>query len=178
MAALPVLITVEELRTIDTPERCELHHGAIVPVTAPALKHGKMQRRLRRLLERLLGDGWVVDTEVPYRPVPQFELRRGDVVAISRARWDAGDPDDNVHGAPELVIEVKSPSNTRRQLRELASLCLANGSQSFWVVDIDAQTVTAVGRDGKSVLYAVGDRIPLVTEPGDLSVSEIFASEQ
>jgi hypothetical protein len=53
MAALP-MITIEELNAIDTPERCELHHGDI-PVTAPALKHTVIQRRLRRLLERLLG---------------------------------------------------------------------------------------------------------------------------
>ncbi|HEX4809254.1 MAG TPA: Uma2 family endonuclease [Bryobacteraceae bacterium] len=178
MAALPVLITVEELRTIDTPERCELHHGAIVPVTAPASKHEKMQWRLRPLLQRRLSEAWIVATEIAYRPVPQFELRRGDVIVVSKARWDGMNPDDNLHGAPELVIEVKSPSNTRRQLRELASLCLANGSQSFWVVDIDAQTVTVVGRDGKSVLFEIGDEIPLAVEPGHLSASEIFASEQ
>ncbi|HEX4809253.1 MAG TPA: Uma2 family endonuclease [Bryobacteraceae bacterium] len=177
MAALPALITVEELRTIDTPERCELHHGVVVPVTAPASKHGQMQRWLRRLIERLLSKDWVVDTELPYRPVPQFELRRGDVVVVSKARLNAVDPDDNLRGAPELVIEVKSPSNTRRQLRELASLCLANGCQSFWIVDIDKQSITTIDRDGKSVLLGIGDEIPLSVLPGRLSVREIFAPE-
>jgi len=178
MAALPALITVEELRTLDTPDRCELHHGTIVPVTSPALKHEKMQWHLQQLLQRALGFAWIVPVEFSYRPLPQFELRRGDVVAISRARWDAGDPDDNIHGAPELVIEVKSPSNRPRQLRELASLCLANGCQSFWVIDLEAKTVTTVGPDGKSTLYKIGESIPLTVVPGYLDVSEIFASDR
>jgi Uma2 family endonuclease len=137
-----------------------------------------MQWRLRRLLERALCDGWIVDTEFAYRPLPQFEFRRGDVVALSKSRWDSIDPNDNLRGAPELVIEIKSPSNTRRQLRELASLCLANGCQSFWIVDLDAQGVTAVDQNGKSVLFEIGDEIPLVIEPCHLPVSEIFASDQ
>ena len=175
MAALPALITVEELFTIDTPERCELHHGTIVPVTAPALKHWKLQHRLVQLLGSRLASWGQAGMEMAYRPVSQFELRRGDVVAVSRARWNAADPDDNLRGAPELVIEIKSPSNTPRQLREIASLCLANGCRSFWIVDIDAQTVTVVTPDGKSTLFKSGDEIPLTVIPGHLPVSEIFS---
>lgn len=177
MAALPALITVEDLRALATPERCELRHGVVVPVTAPALKHGKMQHWLRRLIERLLGDDWVSQIEMLYRPVPQFELRRGDVVVVSKARLNATDLDDNLHGAPDLVIEIKSPSNTRRQLRELASLCLANGCQSFWIVDMEKQAITTIDRDGKSALYEIGDEIPLAIFPDKLSVREIFAPE-
>jgi Uma2 family endonuclease len=175
MAALPALITVEELYVIATPDPCELHHGTIVPVTVPAAKHGKMQWWLRRLLERSLGEGWVADTEFAYRPLPQFEFRRADVAVLSRAAWNAIDPDDNLRGAPELVIEIKSPSNTRRQLRELASLCLANGCKCFWIVDIDAQTVTLIAPDGKSTLFQTGDEIPLTVAPGHLPLSEIFS---
>jgi Uma2 family endonuclease len=178
MAALPAFITVEELYTIDTPERCELHGGIIVPVTAPASKHEKMQWRLRHLLERSLGDGWFVATEIAYRPLPQFEIRRGDVVAISQTRWDAVDPDDNVYGAPELVIEIRSPSNTARQLRELSDLCLANGCQSFWVVDIAKRTVTTSERRDRSAVFEIGDEVPLIVVPGKLAVREIFANER
>jgi len=85
--------------------------------------------------------------EFPYRPVAEFDLGVADVAVISQSRSRAIDPEDNLRGAPELVIEVKSPSNTRRQLRELASLCLANGSLEFWVVDLEhiALTVNSPG---------------------------------
>jgi Uma2 family endonuclease len=178
MAALPALITVEELYAIDTPERSELHHGIIIPVTAPALKHWRLQHRIVHLLESKLAKWGQVGMEMAYRPLPQFELRRADVAAISKARWEAADPDDNLRGAPELVIDAKSSNNRPRPLIEVAALCLATGCQSFWIVDMDAQNVTTVGRDGKPALFEIGDEIPLVIEPGHLPVSEIFASEQ
>src|SRR5581483_5493912 len=113
MAALPHLISVEEFRHMPKGEYLyELHHGEVVPLTRPRARHWKLQMRLARLLEPKLRAFGEVATEVPYRPFPEFELRAADVAAISRARFDTIDPDDNLHGAPELVIEVKSPSNT------------------------------------------------------------------
>jgi len=67
-----------------------------------------------------------VGIEMPFRAVPQFDLRAADAVFISQQRWDAIDPEDNLRGAPEFVIEVKSESSTGAELRERASLCLAN----------------------------------------------------
>jgi len=122
MAALPHLISVEQFRQLPEGELLyELHHGEVVALTRPRARHWKLQLRLSRLLEPRLKDFGEVATEVPYRPLAEFELRAADVAAISRARWDAIDPDDNLHGAPELAIEVKSPSNTERQLRELVA---------------------------------------------------------
>ncbi|MGH9665100.1 MAG: Uma2 family endonuclease [Bryobacteraceae bacterium] len=95
----------------------------------------KLQLRLLRLLEPKLRQFGEVTMELPYRAVAEFELRAADVAAVLRTRGDAIDPDDNLHGAPELVIEVKSPSNTKNQLRELGALCLANGSLEHWVAE-------------------------------------------
>ncbi|SPE40737.1 hypothetical protein SBA3_3890008 [Candidatus Sulfopaludibacter sp. SbA3] len=88
---------------------------------------------------------------------------------------DASDPDQYLRGAPELVIEVKSPSNTRRQLQELAALCLANGALEFWIVDPDASNVSVVRAEGSAVVYASGSCIPLAPfRGGELAVDEIF----
>jgi Uma2 family endonuclease len=117
----------------------------------------------------------VVRIEYPYRPLPEFELRAADVAAISRARWDAIDPDDNLHGAPELVIEVKSPSNTERQLRELAAICLNNGAREFWVVDIEKKAVTVMHREGLATVFPAGSAIPLAEfNAGSIAVEEIL----
>jgi Uma2 family endonuclease len=152
-----------------------LHHGEVVALTRPRARHWKLQLRLARLLEPILKSFGEVATEVPYRPLPEFELRAADVAAISRARWDAIDPDDNLHGAPELVIEVKSPSNTERQLRELAATCLANGAREFWVVDIEKKSVTVIHREGLASLFPSGSAILLSEFDGsEIAVDEIF----
>src|ERR1700693_6231051 len=117
MAALPDLITVERFRQLpDNVEfACELHHGELVRMTRPKAAHWDLQLRLTDLLRAEL-QGFVIGMEFPFRAVPEFDLRAADVAAICRERYAAIDPEDNLHGAPKLVIEVKSPSNTPRTL--------------------------------------------------------------
>jgi Uma2 family endonuclease len=178
MAALPDLMTVEQFRQL--PEGggfvYELHHGEVVAMTRPRARHEKLQLRLSRLLQPRLEAFGEVATELAYRPVPEFDLRAADVAAVSRKRWDTIDPDDNLRGAPELVIEVLSPSNTPRQLRELAALCLANGAIECWAVDPAKRSVTAISRGGGSVVHSAGGSIPLAGfGAGELPVDDIFA---
>jgi len=178
MAALPDLITVEQFRQLPEGGESvyELHHGEVVAMTRPRARHGKLQLRLSRLLETKLKAFGEVAIEVPYRPVAEFDLRAADVAVVSRERWNAIDPDDDLRGAPELVIEVLSPSNTPRQLRELAALCLANGAVECWIVDPAKKSVTVIEREGGSVVHSSGGSVPLARfGAGDLPVDEIFA---
>jgi Uma2 family endonuclease len=97
------------------------------------------------------------------------------VAAISWQRYRAIDPDNNLQGAPELVVEIKSTATTPEHFREVAALCLATGSLEFWVVDGEQQTVSVVRGDGRVHLYNSGEAIPLTSFGADeLAVSEIF----
>jgi Uma2 family endonuclease len=178
MAALPDLITVAQFRQLpgDGEHVYELHYGEVVALTRPKIRHVELQHRLLMLLTPKLSTFGVVRMEYPYRPVAEFDLRAADVAAISKSRWDAADQDDNLRGAPELVIEVKSPWNTKRQLQELAALCLANGAIECWVVDPEKRAVSVVRREGAAVLYGPGSAIPLTAFGGtELPIDEIFA---
>ena len=178
MATVPALMTVEQFQELPLdkgPVLHELHHGEVVTLTRPKAKHYRLQKRLERLLETRAGDLGVVGIEMPFRAVPQFDLRAADVAFVSRERWEAIDLEANLRGAPEMVIEVKSPSNTWAELRERASLCLANGCRDFWIVDEKARTVTAIAPDGKAVLYSGEDCVPLPLFGGDgLRLADVF----
>jgi Uma2 family endonuclease len=90
-------------------------------------------------------------------------------------RAAAADPEDNLHGAPDLGIEVKSPSNTPRRLQEFASLCLANGAIEFWIVDRILKLITVVQRDGSRRVYGAGEEISLAAfGGGSLSAAAVF----
>ena len=176
MAALPDLITVERFRQL--PESggfaCELHHGEVARMTRPRAAHWDLQLRLTDLLRAEL-PGFVIGMEFPFRAVPEFDLRAADVAAVTRERYAAIDPEDNLHGAPDLVIEVKSPSNTPPKLQELASLCLANGAIQFWIVDRSLKSITVVQRDGSRETYGVGAEISLAAFGGaSLAVAAAF----
>jgi len=178
MATLPALITVEQFQERPADKGAvahELHHGEVVTVTRPKAKHYRLQLRLLDLLRPRAASLGVAGIEMPFRAVAQFDLRAADVAVVSQARWDAIDLEDNLRGAPDLVVEIKSASNTWAELRERASLCLANGCRDFWIVDVKARTVTAIAPDGRAVQYAAGDCVPLpVFGPGCLPVPDIF----
>jgi Uma2 family endonuclease len=138
------------------------------------MTHVRVQRRIRRLLEQAAGDA-IVESEFGYRAVAEGEYRRADVVLISKTRWEDITPDDYFHGAPDLVIEVLSPSNTAAEMRDKRKLCLANGCAQFWVVDPEQHEVEVSTPDGHSVIYGPGRHIELFFAAGSsLAVDAIF----
>jgi Uma2 family endonuclease len=157
-------MTVEEFRRLPKdsgPVYHELRHGEPVAVTRPKLKHSLVQRNLRELLTPCAEPGSYVDTELAYRPLPEYELWVADVAYVSAERFRQADPDDNIRGAPELVVEVLSPSNTAAEISEKVQICLANGSREFWVVDVDRQQVKVTTPDGHTVTWPTDGEIPV-----------------
>jgi Uma2 family endonuclease len=172
------LMTVEEFRKLPEdsgPVYYELRHGELVPVTRPKLKHTLIQRKLRRLLEQWADAQSFVDTEVPFRAVAEHDLRSADVAYLSAERFATIDPDDNIRGAPDLVIEVLSPSNTAAEIYDKEKLCLENGAREFWVVDPDLRQVKVSTPDGRTVTYRSGQEIPLPFASAKIAVDAIFA---
>lgn len=156
------LMTVEQFRTLEEPPHAyyELRHGEVCEVTRPRYKHIKIQRHVRRRLERLAGNCGVVDTELPFRPLPEHELWVADVAYLSAPREAVADREDDVQGSPDLIIEVMSPSNTQREVRARAAFCLSTGSLEFWVVDPSRQAIT-VYTTGTVQNYGAGDSVPV-----------------
>lgn len=173
----PLLMTVEQFDAL--PERPdaldELHWGLLVTLPRPKAWHVKLQMKLTQLLQpAAAGRGYIV-MELPFRTVPQYDLRAADVAFISKSRWDEVS-DGYLLGPPELVVEIISPSNTNAQLREYTALCLANGCEEFWAVNHKAQTVTVISKNGHSVSYSAGMNVPLSVLGGHaISVDQIFA---
>jgi Uma2 family endonuclease len=171
-------MTFAEFEQLPNPrgKRLELHHGELVEVAEPKHKHYLRQRRIRRLIESVAGHAGEVDIEMAYRPLAEYECWAADVAFVSRKRWDAIPPNGNLSGAPELVIEVLSPSNTAPEMREKRKLCLENGAREFWVVDDDYREIEVWTPDDRSLTYRSGQEIPLFFAPGtSLRVDDIFA---
>jgi len=130
---------------------------------------------LRELLTSLAEPGSYVDTEVAFRPLPEYELWVADVAYISAERFRQADPDDNIRGAPELVVEVLSPSNTAAEMLDRERVCLANGSREFWAVDPDRAQVKVSTPDGHTVTWPADGEIPVpFGDRAKLKVSDIL----
>jgi Uma2 family endonuclease len=173
------LVTVEEFRNLPEGNDVyyELRAGEVVPVTRPKHKHFTIQRRLRRLLEQMAPPDGVVDTEFAFRAVSEYDLRVADVAYVSEARFLAIDPEDNLHGAPDITIEVLSRSNTAAEIFEKEKLCLENGAQEFWVVDPRLRQVRISTPDARTITWRSGQEIPLsLFGEALLKVDDIFGA--
>jgi Uma2 family endonuclease len=171
------LMTFAEFEQLTEPEgiRYELHDGELVEMPFPKLNHYLIQRRFRVLLEPAVGARGLIDIEFGFRALPDREYRRADVAFVSQARVEGTDKTGYFSGAPDLVVEVLSPSNTVAEMRAKRKVCLENGSREFWVVDLDEREVEVWTPDGRSVTYKSGQQIPLFFAPGaDLPVDAIF----
>jgi Uma2 family endonuclease len=167
------LMTFAEYEQIPNPPGgiYELRHGELAKVAYPKFPHVRAQAQLHSLLASAAGAAGTVTLEMPYRPLPEHECWGADVAFISKARWDS--IEEYLFGAPELVIEVLSPSNTAAEILEKRKLCLENGSREFWVVDTRFQQVEVSTPDGHTITYKSGQEIPLLFG-GRLAVDEIF----
>jgi Uma2 family endonuclease len=145
-------------------------------VCRPKPKHYKMQWRSQSILEQLADDAGFVGTEPAFRALPEHELRVANVAFVSKQRWEAVDPEAYLQGAPELVIEVLSPSNTVEEILDNEQLCLENGCREFWVPDGKRRQVKVSTPDGLTKTYHEGQEIPLTLfGGGSLKVDAIFA---
>ena len=177
--SIPKPILVEEYARIDNPPggHYELHHGELVFVTYPVWQHKALQRHLRKLLEAMAEPrGYVVDTEYPYRPLPENEVWGADVACVNGTRDRV---EQWLSGSPELVIEVKSPSNTKAELHDKAMTALAGaGAREVWIVDPKSRTVTVYSCASGMHVYGDGAAIPVELFAGSLEVSQIFAGSE
>jgi len=170
------LLTVEEYAKIKDPPggRYELHHGKLVFVSYPVSEHAHIQRQLMLILDRLC-PGWFVSIGIGFRPLAEYELWAADVGMVSDQRWRAAPRDGWLAGAPDLVVEVLSPSDTQMELNDREHTCFQGGSREFWVVYPKPQIIIVSTPDGTSRKYRIGDEIPLDRfVHGRLAVADVF----
>jgi len=171
------LMTVEEFAKLpETAEYIgELHNGELVKMTRPVFRHLSIQHRLQRFLAAAAGDPETVYIEMPFRPLPQYEVRVADLAYAPKERWREVPQDGYFIGTPEIVIEILSPSNTAAEMLAREQICLENGAREFWIVDPDRKQVKISTPEGRTATYKCGAAIPLFFAGGKtLAVDAIF----
>lgn len=178
MATTPIrLMTVEAFRQLPEPVGgldYELRHGELVPVSRPKPKHHDVQTNLVDLLRPLIRQPGYLSMEAPFRAIPEHDLRAADVAFVAIERWRKALEAGDLFGAPDLVIEVLSPSTTASEMYDREQLCLDSGCQEFWVADIERRQVRVATPGGPARLYRSGQEIPLATCGGGLLAVELI----
>ncbi len=174
------LLTSEDYRQLPDEPRCQLVEGGLVMEPSPSFQHQDVVLNLAtilrgHILEHGLGKLAVapLDVYLSLHNVLQPDLL---FVAAENRKVVAA---DGVHGAPDLVVEVLSPSNARLDIRTKRRLCAVHGVREMWLVDpVLAQVQRydfAVSHEKPVDLLVEGEAFVSPLLPGlIISVSEIF----
>ena len=116
------------------PGRVETdRHGHIIMTPPPGYQHGGRQFEIGYLLRKLLGGN--VRTECPLST--SDGIKAVDVVWLSDLRESTALRGQILTEAPEICVEVISPSNTPAEMEEKKSLYFDAGADEVWFCDVD-----------------------------------------
>jgi Uma2 family endonuclease len=142
------LHTVEDLYGLpDDGAKNELQAGVLLSEPLPGFLHGRVVARVGQLLgnhvvQQRLGEILAGDSGFVLARGPDT-VRGPDVAFVSKERVAAlAEPARAFEGAPDLAVEVLSPSNTPREIHGKVADYLAAGTRLVWVVDPERETLT------------------------------------
>lgn len=129
------------------------------------------------VLERQLGEIYFAPLDIVIRRRP-LRTRQPDLMFIRAERVDAI-VKDMIEGAPDLVVEILSPGNTRTQIEKKLKDYASIGVSECWIVSPEARTIEVLRLTKKGwkrqAIYGLGDKLTSSLLPGfSLNVSESF----
>jgi Uma2 family endonuclease len=145
--------------TANDERRFELIEGEIIEMAPPKIVHQLLSGRIYRVVDDLKPNGVVI-----YAPVEiyldEYNIPQPDIVWVA-ANSQCQIADSRLIGAPDLVIEILSPSTAKRDKTDKVKLYEKHGSREYWIVDTDYNKIE-VWRRGASGLerqgvYGAGD---------------------
>ena len=151
-------ITAEDLAAPGMPEKfVELVEGELIEMTPAGRRHNKIAYRLHRIFDTFCmsrpdldfagdNDGFLIQRNPDTLLSPD--------ACLFRARPDTGAT--WLEFAPEIVVEVISPSNNEAEMMLKRQRCFAAGTEQFWLIFPDERKLVIHHRDNR-IITLTGD---------------------
>jgi Uma2 family endonuclease len=172
------LMTADDLLNMpDDGYRHELIKGELLTMPVPKLLHGFVTVKLSVLLYNHIEAnnlGLLVGESGFHLESGPDTVLGPDIAFIARDRVGA-DKDCFFPGAPDLAVEVLSPSDRRGKVERKTALWLELGAKAVWNVNPLKRTVEVIHPEGQRWLFNETDELFDDTVPGfRVTVSKIF----
>lgn len=137
----------------DLPYKIELNEWGNIVMSPASNRHGLMQSKIGRILSQQSHLGETL-SECSIETTKGVKV--ADVIWGSQHFFEQNGLETPYTVAPEICVEVLSPSNTMAEMEEKKDLYLAQGAREVWVCDEDGQLTffDANGRLSRSVLFS------------------------
>ena len=157
--------TIEDLRKLPDEIRVELIDGVIYDMTAPKLIHQRILLELAVAFQYCIKESKSeCKVTIAPRDVRLFQDDRNmfepDIlITCDRSK----DLDDYYDGAPELVVEILSPSTRRKDFLIKTPAYQKAGVREYWIVDPRDKKVRVFffEEDDFPTVYSFDDKIPV-----------------
>ena len=160
--------TIEDRNALPEDHPSELIDGVIYNMASPALRHqsisGAIYRQLWNYVDSQGGDC------IPFIAPTDVRLDRDertmvvpDVFVICQPDDDRMDNDKYINGAPDLIIEVLSPSTRRKDMFTKLYKYEEAGVREYWIVDPNKEKVIVYifGEESDVSLYGFDSEVPV-----------------
>ncbi|WP_413161829.1 Uma2 family endonuclease [Capilliphycus salinus ALCB114379] len=155
---------------IESSPAWELIDGRAVQKPMPTLFHSRLQRNLVNYINDRTEQFEAVQElrciVPPFSPVP-------DIVIISCECLP--DEDGPFNGAPDWLIEIRSPDQSTLDLQNKILHCLGNGTQLAWLIDLTRQQIWVWQGDDLPIICSGADILPDNNTNLQLSVNDVMA---
>lgn len=166
--AEPVLFTAEDLAAMpDDAWHYELVQGRLVRMSPSGLRHAEIGIELTTALHTFVREnqlGLAIGAETGFQlnvPDEPDTVLAPDAAFIAADRVPPPDSHDRIgfpRLAPDLVVEVASPSQHRPEMATKAKLWLASGVRLVWIVWPSRRQVDVWEHDGEDRPRTLGPR--------------------
>lgn len=178
----PVIkLTYEDYVRTPDGERYQLLDGVLVKEPAPGVPHQVVSANLSFLLQtfvRATGVGLVLTSPIDL-VLSRENVLQPDIAFIARERVAGVVNDRGIWAAPDLVVEILSPSTEKRDRELKREIYARHGLTELWLVDLKHQVIEVYrSTEGTLVLaqrHGPGDMVTTPTLPGlTIPVDEVF----
>ena len=147
----------------DLPYKIELNQWGNIEMSPASRYHAEFQGLIIQLLLTLKPEG----VAIPECPIDTAEnTKAADVAWISHARRKAIPYAVSYTSAPEICVEIVSPSNTLKEQMHKGTLYLRAGATEFWLCD-ERGNVRFFDADGEKDTSLLCPRFPTRIEVYD-----------
>ncbi len=142
MGKTKIKFTYEDYLHLSSDKRYELLEGELFMVPSPSYYHQKVLRELFRFLDsyvrgKELGEVCLSPLDVV---LSNENLLQPDIFFISKENMSII-KEDSIRGAPDLVIEILSPSSGYREREVKKKIYAKYGVKEYWLVDTKKKRV-------------------------------------
>ena len=175
------VFTYEDLRLMpDDRNRYEVIDGELLVTPSPTIAHQTASKRIQlELMLQLERTGRALVFAAPVDVIfSQLRTVVPDLVIIDQSRRNIVSR-RGIEGAPDVIIEILSPSSRRNDRELKAKLYAAEGVREYWLVDDETCTIEVWTLDAGAYRlhgrFGPGEKLRSFLYDVDLGVDAVFA---